>query len=171
MLCLGCSPFPNCTIPPAPNNGSIGVSTVKACCDYGFDLIESEYRTCTHLDEWDGVAPYCERKYMPSNNNVLIITFVFYNEKSFHLIFFLFRRYVQPCQLMTWWTIYVTLNTKWNNWTMNIEKNVTYHTRITNDKFRTNKIQNSRKVTIFNCFFLSFCMLANLSNSAFSYFT
>ena len=39
-----------------------------------------------------------------------------------------------------------------NDWTMNIKQNVMSHTRITNDKFHTKKLQNGRQSAIF--FFL-----------------
>ena len=36
-----------------------------------------------------------------------------------------------------------------NTWTMNIKQYIRYHTRITHDKFRTNKIRNGRQPSIF----------------------
>ena len=35
-----------------------------------------------------------------------------------------------------------------NGWTINIKQNLMSHTRITHDKFRTNKIQNGRQSAI-----------------------
>ena len=35
---------------------------------------------------------------------------------------------------------------------MNIKQNVKYHTRVTHDKLRTNKVQNGRQSAILNFF-------------------
>ena len=43
--------------------------------------------------------------------------------------------------------------TKQKSWTMHIEQNVRTRTRITQDKFRRNKIKNSQLAVLFNCFF------------------
>ena len=41
-----------------------------------------------------------------------------------------------------------------NSWTMNIKQNVMSRTRITHDKFRTNKVQNDRQSAFLNVFLI-----------------